>query len=455
MTSCVLLAVALTPLVDWLSFSEGRWAGEPKPLSFKEWSQWMAAMPPRIPDANPDYEATAKGMVFGLFPDRLFLPSETIVGEQKLEETKKEIASSGRGFVPTIDLSDRDLQAAELAGSDLRGVSLNGTRMEGADLSYSRLDGATFISTTLRAATLEQASLRGAALDGAYLQGANLAYANLKGATLNCLYGNNLSVPTRCAELQGANLASAELQGASLTHAQLQGASLGKANLQGADLQDAQLQSASLRSAQLQGADLVWTQLQGADLSYADLRDSALLYTFVFGADISHTNLSTTAIGAVHTRKIKSGFRLTSALTPANVEMWMESATKFAPDKDKLPIANRFNRLRAMVTGMEETNVKDVSWAGMQDAVLALDPGGAKYRRRLADRLGELACKPDHAPDVARGLIFSNDLLEGLGDEYAIFRARFDEGRKDSQACPSAAGLSEFDWRAFDLIKPH
>ena len=35
MAFCVLLAVALAPLVDWLSFQQGRWAGEPRPSSFE------------------------------------------------------------------------------------------------------------------------------------------------------------------------------------------------------------------------------------------------------------------------------------------------------------------------------------------------------------------------------------------------------------------------------------
>ena len=70
---CVLLAVGLAPLVDWLSFQQGRWAGEPWPSSFKEWANWMDGEPPRLPDINPDYSRTANGVVFGLFPDRLKL----------------------------------------------------------------------------------------------------------------------------------------------------------------------------------------------------------------------------------------------------------------------------------------------------------------------------------------------------------------------------------------------
>ena len=52
--------------------------------------------------------------------DRLKLNDETIVGKEKLEKTKKEIASRGGEFVPTIKLDGRDLQAADLNGADLR-----------------------------------------------------------------------------------------------------------------------------------------------------------------------------------------------------------------------------------------------------------------------------------------------------------------------------------------------
>ncbi len=94
--------------------------------------------PPSSPKVDPDYAATAKGVVFGWFPDRLKLNGETIVGATKLAETKKEIASCGGDFVPTIKLDDRDLQAAELRGADLRGVSLNYAAMQGANLALAR-----------------------------------------------------------------------------------------------------------------------------------------------------------------------------------------------------------------------------------------------------------------------------------------------------------------------------
>jgi hypothetical protein len=82
MAFCALLSVALPPLSFWLSFREGRWAGEPKLSSFKEWTLWMAGKSPPVADINPDYSATANGVVFGLFPDRLTLRNETLVGKK-------------------------------------------------------------------------------------------------------------------------------------------------------------------------------------------------------------------------------------------------------------------------------------------------------------------------------------------------------------------------------------
>jgi hypothetical protein len=216
MAFCVVLTVVLAPLVDWLSFQQGRWAGEPRPPTITEWGLWMEGKPPAFPNVNPNYSETMDGVVFGLFPDRLKLRDETIVGEQRIEETEKEMMSRGGDFVPTIKLNDRDLQASVLTGADLRGVSLRSATMQGADLSAARLDGAHLdVATRLQGANLSSAKLQGADLSEAQLQGANLSSAQLPGAEL---YG---------AKLQGADLSNAQLQGADLSYAQLQGADFG------------------------------------------------------------------------------------------------------------------------------------------------------------------------------------------------------------------------------------
>ena len=88
--------------------------------------------------------------MFGWFPERLKLASETIVGKEKREKAKEEIASrkgakttpDESDFVPTIKLDGRDLQAANLSSADLRGVSLNIAAIQGANLKSTRLDDA-------------------------------------------------------------------------------------------------------------------------------------------------------------------------------------------------------------------------------------------------------------------------------------------------------------------------
>jgi uncharacterized protein YjbI with pentapeptide repeats len=248
---CVLLAAGLSPLVHWLSFQQGRWAGERRASSFKEWAQWMEGKPPPSPKIAPDYASTANGVVFGLFPDRLtILPSEKIVDEELLKKTKKEIASRGGQYVPTINFDHRDLQAADLSGADLRGVSLEEGVMRGAVLKFAQLEGALLVDGELQGADLWRAQLQGTELMGAQLQGADLSEARLDGAVL---VG---------AKLQGADLLRAHLPGAELIATRIQAARFDGAQLQGADLSSAELQGADLSGAELQGAYLEDARLQ-------------------------------------------------------------------------------------------------------------------------------------------------------------------------------------------------
>ena len=279
---CVLLAAALGPLAYWLSFQQGRWAGEPRTPSFGVWTQWMERKPAPFSGVLPDYAATARGVVFGLFPDRLQLNDETIVGEKTLDEAKKEIASRGGGFVPTIRLDGRDLQAAVLGRADLRGVSLVDVPMQGANLEAAQLDGARLCGP--------QANLTGLC---AHLEGADLGYVQLQGASLS---GE---------QLEGADLIGAQLQGADLSYARLQSASLEGAQLRGADLSYARLQGtnfnflshiqllfkATPRVTRLQGANLRGAQLEGADLNGADLEGAVLSYAELQGADLGGAQL--------------------------------------------------------------------------------------------------------------------------------------------------------------------
>jgi uncharacterized protein YjbI with pentapeptide repeats len=428
MAFCVLLAVMLAPLVDWVSFRQGRWAGEPRPSSFRQWAQGTAGASPPPSDVKPDYVATEKGVVFGLFPDRLKLSRETIVGKEKWEKAKDEMASRGGGFVPTIKLDERDLQAAVLIGADLRGVSLINAVMRGADLEAARFDDAQLSGAQLQGADLSQAQLQGADLKIAQLQSADLWFARLQGADLGG------------SQLQGANLSHARMQGGDVEQAELQGADFRGAQLQGANIAGAGLQGADLRTAALQGANLMGAQLQGADLDHAEMGDSEVDGTFVFGTTITDTGMATAAIRSIEAQRVKLGDAgKTEPLNPPDVDAWIAAATEFAWEGDKARISQRFDRLK-------------------------LDPNGAQYHRRLADRLGHLACDPEGAPSVARALVTPTYVrigepprsrLSALGDQLESVRKRMKEGRKTPENCPGVAGFTESDWRRLDGIIPN
>jgi uncharacterized protein YjbI with pentapeptide repeats len=436
MAFCLLLAVFLVPLVDWLSFRQGRWAGEPRTSSWHEWALWMEGKPPSLPDVSLDYAETANGVVFGLFPDRLKLASETVVGKEKWEKTKEEIVSRGGGFLATIKLDERDLQAADLSGADLRGVSLIGATMRGVDLHEARLDSARVDGAQLQGAVLLDAQLQGAFLPGARLQGANLFAAKLQGAFLPG------------AGLQGAFLANARLQGADLFGANLQGADLSEAQLQGAYLGRVELQGADLHSAQLQGAALNDAQLQGANISGADLTDSDFNGAFMFRTSVADANLSTAAIRSVNADQVnRSTFGEVLPLTVADVDGWIAAATQFAMTQftignDK-EIRKRFDRLDADFQDNEQVP----TWVGMEEASLALDSDGAHYRQRLAAVLSDLACSAPGAPYVAVRLIGRANLgwglLAALGDQLEGVRARLKAGRGMHDTCKGVIGFTD------------
>jgi uncharacterized protein YjbI with pentapeptide repeats len=511
MAFCVLLAVGLFLVTSWLSFQQGRWAGEPSPSSFTQWAQWMEGTPATLPDVNPDYSATEDGVVFHLFPDRLKLTEETIVGKEKWDKAKGEIDSrrgakqtlNGSDFVPTINLGARDLQAAVFTGTDLRGVSLTGATMRGANLGAARFDGARLYQAQFQGANLENAQLQsadlresrlegddlqhaqlqsadlryaqlvGADLLEAQLQGANLGGADLRGADLreSPLQGANLE----SADLRGANLQDAHLQGANLHHAQLQSADLHKAQLQGANVADADLRGAGLSETQLQGADLSYAllmganlfraQLLGADLSRADLADSYFNDVFVFRTNIADAkNLTTAAIQLVHADEVKlDKDGRVEPLEQREVDDWIASSTQFAAEKDKGAVKRRFDRLK-QEPGFQtpEKDAADAStWATREKQSQESDPVGAHYRERLAAMLGELACDAYGAPHVARGLIGSVDVdkilagrLAALRDQLGPVRERMKAGRKDPEKCKGVVGLTEYEWKELDAVKP-
>ena len=471
MAFCALLAFGLYHLVNRLSFGEGRWAGEPRPASIAEWGHWMEGKPPSFPEVNPDYAATANGLVFGLFPDRLQLPNETIVGKEKLEKTQDEMKSRGGDFIPTINLDGRDLQAADLHNADLRGVSLDGATVRGAILYRARLDGARLScerpispcaqlqgadlsGAHLNGAYLWHAQLQSANLDGALLWGANLFRAQLQGADLQAqLQAAHLGV----AKLGGADLRQSQLQATNLGGAQLQGANLSGVPLQSANLQGAQLQGADLRGAYLQGANLSGAGLQGADLSGADMTGSQLDGTFVWRTKVADTNLSDALIRDVHGDQVKrfdNGATI-ERLDEADVDRWIGTATLFPPANRanaKEEIVKRFDRLKERFQTPNQDTSDVAKWQSLEDSYRAGDPTGKHHRQRLAKILGDLACAPDAAPYVARNLIDSAR-LPALGDQLEGVRKRMKDGREKPEACSGIVGFTEEDWQKLDGLK--
>lgn len=376
----------------------------------------------------PDYAATANGVVFGLFPDRLRLPGETIVGKEKLDKTKGEIASrGGTDFVPTIMLDGRDLQAADLSWADLRGVSLKTAAMQGVDLTAARLQGASLSNARLQGATLIGARSESANLGQAQLQGANLSGAQLRGAGL---IG---------AHLQAANLDGAELQGASLIVAKLQGAYLDNAQLQCAYLADAELQGASLDNAQLQGANLI-----GADLSESSLKRISVFRTVIGGANLAPA-------------VVERGTPV-EPLTIGRIESWLAAeATAVPSDRVKELAISCLTQLKdGFSAAADKSDSSD--WDELTAESHARDPDGTQHRHRLATVLGDLACSGDGAPYVARGLIRPPlglpPRLAALGDQLDAVRTRIEEGRKTRERCPGVAGFTEEDWHQLEAIKP-
>lgn len=147
------------------------------------------------------------------------------------------------------DLSEADLQGADLIGANLRDADLRGANLSDADL---------------RDGHLSRADIRGADLSGADLRGADLTLANLENAIL---FGVDLNK----AKLMGADMSRADLRNARLREARLSSANLSSAQLGRADLSEADLRLANLGNADLGGVNLNWANLDGADFQQAYL----------------------------------------------------------------------------------------------------------------------------------------------------------------------------------------
>ncbi len=133
-------------------------------------------------------------------------------------------------------------------------VILSYTDLSSSDLTQVNLQGAELHASQLIEANMEASHLEWADLSNSQMQGANLFRANLIGSILT-----------------DSNLEKANLEEATLNGANLQNAHLAEANLSRADLNWADFSQANLRHANLQEARLGWAKLTGANLDGADL----------------------------------------------------------------------------------------------------------------------------------------------------------------------------------------
>ena len=101
---------------------------------------------------------------------------------KKITATKlKNILASHKLWVETkgkegvcANLSDADLEGANLRDANLTDADLGGAYLRGANLNDAKLTVADLKGANLQGANLQGADLKGANLQGAYLEGANL-----------------------------------------------------------------------------------------------------------------------------------------------------------------------------------------------------------------------------------------------------------------------------------------
>jgi hypothetical protein len=165
-------------------------------------------------------------------------------------------------------------------------------------------------------------------------------------------------------------------------------------------------------------------------------------------------DLTTATIRRIRTENIF----FDKTLTPPDVEKWIAAATQFADEKDKAVIIQGFARLKPLESTAQDAS-DQAKWTELLKQSLSLDPDGAQYRRRLADRLGDLACDAGGAPYVARGLVgpsvFGDPGLAALGDQLKSVRTRMKAAREKPDACKGVTGFTEDDWRRLEAIKPN
>lgn len=353
--------------------------------------------------------------------------NEARMPQAKLDGAQLRGAWLDRAQLQGASLGRAQLQGASLYGAELQGAQLIEAQMQGASLYAARLQRASLAGAELQGAWLERTQLQGASLHGAQLQGALLVNTQLQGAILveAQLQGAQL-IGRGGVQLQGASLFQAQLQGALLFHTQLQGASLDEAQLQGASLLGAQLQGASFRGAQLQGALLSRAQLQGALIA-----DAQIWRLRAPGAALDDAQLRD--LGFSDAPPCPDRVRPGAACpNPRSWAVWIEEWIKSIPAGERRDAARRS---LAVLTA-------DKAPAGAETEEGAWNTHPTPLPEAVAKRLGDLACRPDHAPRIARMILeqIRYGEIRDLGDHVETIATRM-----LGDDCPGANGLEAFE----------
>ena len=193
------------------------------------------------------------------------------------------------------DLSEIDLQFADLRGANFINVNLKKSNFFGANLT-----DANFLMADLRNAQFSQARLSNATLYSATLYNADFAGADLSYARLG-------KAKMRAAKLlstilRGANLTEADLSDASCRASYFEKANLSRANLSGTNLENSQFEEANLYRANLlranlknaklihtcfKNADLRWVNFNGTQFNNTDLQEAKLGFSVFSFTDLS------------------------------------------------------------------------------------------------------------------------------------------------------------------------
>lgn len=208
---------------------------------------------------------------------------ETLLYIEKL----KAWASENRGYRGyRLDLTNCNLQNAQLGGLSLPRVDFSDSALDGADFYAARLEGARF----------HRCKMRGVSLMGAHLEDTNFEHANLEAAYissahLSMAYLNWARLDA--ATMFNVNLHMTLIQGASLNRTELILAQMYQTSFLNTDLHSSQLNRASLYGSDFGGARLDGCSLLAVEIDSNTVFESASFKGAAFlKADLEHTSIT-------------------------------------------------------------------------------------------------------------------------------------------------------------------